>query len=227
MEGGPLSFPAGNGRTVVEERHVRRPDGLPGGGSRSGCCGSRHPDAEASERARRVAQPWAAEGEGQHGGRAGRADRGRGDGERPAGRHLVVDEQDGRPGGHVGVEPTATAYGGDALRGVGLAGARRDGRRRRIAQVPTTGTCMTRDRPSARSRTSVGRVADSTTTITSGREVHSGDQSFITSITACARPGGTGPSGALEQLPQPVAPADVGQPAQRPCPARRPRSSGT
>ena len=50
---------------------------------------------------------------------AGRADRGRGDGERPAGRHLVVDEQDRRPGGDLGIEPTAAAeWGYDLNRSV-------------------------------------------------------------------------------------------------------------
>ena len=138
----------------------------------------------------------AAEPERQHRGRTRLAQRDRGQGGGPAGLDLVVDEQHRRPGRHLGVETAATAYGGDALRRVGLTGARRDGV---VADRPRAD-----DRHLHDPRQALAEVARQLRPgrglrrrrSPSGRDDHCDDQSFITSITAWASAGGTGPSGA-------------------------------
>ena len=162
-------------------------------------------------------QLWAASTRGSTAARARRADRGRGDRERPAGRHLVVDEQDRRTGGDLGASPPRRRTA--ATRWAELDWPARGGTESsRIAQVPTTGICMTRDRPSARSRVSVGRVADSTTTIASGRVVHSGDQVLHHVHDRLRKTGRHRPVGGVlaEERAQRLAVAEVGEAGDRP-----------
>ena len=171
------------GTVRVLERALTRPDGSPPR-HRRGARASRRtrphglrirmscerPAAGARDSLRRPgASALGGERQRQHGGRAGRADRGRGEGERPAGRP-PGRRRAGRspPARDVGVEPEAAADGGDPLRGVGLRPGRGGTEASTIAQRPTTGHLQVAGQPVGQvARSACGRVADSTTTIAS------------------------------------------------------------
>ena len=131
------------------------------------------------------------ERQGQHRGRAGRPDRAGGEGQRPAGDDLVVDEEDPRA---VGRRRPGASSGARRRRPAGRSWprpgpARRRGRR--SPSGPTTGTWSRRDSPPARSSVRVGRVDR----LDDHDRVDLGAPVVEQREHGRARPSGTGPSG--------------------------------